>query len=542
VGTSAHVVSRPTHVLPGVLRVAAGDRARAASLLRAAVGCVTPAWGDDALASAVLVLVRGGLVVSASPLGPHDWRRHGIQASGAPGGPWRQRLRGASRGGDGFFSTYAVRPLSRRLTALGLAWGWRPNPVTIVSVLLGLGAAGLVATGWRWAWAVAAVVLLLALVVDCVDGEIARFTRSFSPLGAFLDAVGDRVKEYAVLGAVAAVAVREGQPGWPVAIAALGVVTLRHLEDYAYEHRLSFSRRSVADVLSVEVERDLGPEGARVTLPEPAGRRDRAVFWLKKVIHMPIAERYLLISLTLLLGRPMVVLWALTVAVSAAVLWTQGGRSAKALLRRDRTWAAVPGSPVAGPVDVQLDLGFLARAVGRLGRGPFAVGAVGALVLLVAVPWALWQHDKAVALAGAAVAVVLVGLGWQPPVHSPLGWQGPAALWVAEVLVVGIAVHHTVDVRSAAGFSFLAVVAYHRYDVIYRQRDTGQPPARWLVDAGLGTEGRMLVVLVVVLTAQAALVPVLWAGAVLLAALYVGESVVGWRSWISVRRGQVAPS
>lgn len=542
VGTPAHVVTRPTHVLPGVLRVDAGDRAQAANLLRAASASVTPAWGDDALAAAVLVLVRGGLVVGASPLGPHDWRRDGIQAVGAPGGPWRQRLRGASRGDDGFFSTYAVRPLSRRLTALGLARGWRPNPVTIVSVLLGLGAAALVATGWRWAWAVAAVVLLLALVVDCVDGEIARFTRSFSPLGAFLDAVGDRVKEYAVVAAVAAVAVRQGQPGWPVAIAALAVVTLRHLEDSAYAHRLSFSLRSQADVLPVEVERDLGPTGARVTLPEPAGRRARAVFWLKKVIHMPIAERYLLISLTLLLGRPMLVLWTLTVAVAAAVAWTQGGRSAKALLRRDRSWAEVPASPVAGPLDVQLDLGPLARAMGRLGRGPFPVGALGAVILVVAVPWTQWQRENAVALAVAVTAVVLIGLGWQPPLHSPLGWQGPAALWVAEVLVVGIAVHHTVDVRSAAGFCFLAVVAYHRYDVIYRERDTGQPPAGWVLVAGLGGDGRILVVLLVALVAQQAVVPVLWCGTVLLGALYVGESVVGWRSWISAGRGQVALS
>jgi hypothetical protein len=247
VGTPGHVVSDPTHVLPGILRIAAGDREHAAGLLRQAATAATPAWGDDALAVAVLVLVRGGVAVQASALGPFSWRRGRTTATGSAGDAWRQRLRGASRGGDGFFSTYAVRPLSRRLTAVGLAHDWSPNVVTVVSLGFGLLAAVLVATGWWWAWAVAAIVLLLALVVDCVDGELARFTRRFSPLGAFLDAVGDRVKEYAVLAAVAAVAVREGAPGWPVAIAAMAAVTVRHLEDYAYEYRLGPSRRSTPD-------------------------------------------------------------------------------------------------------------------------------------------------------------------------------------------------------------------------------------------------------------------------------------------------------
>jgi hypothetical protein len=51
---------------------------------------------------ALLVLVRGGIRVGAAPLGPFAFRRGRDEAVGAPGSAWQQRLRGASRGGDGY--------------------------------------------------------------------------------------------------------------------------------------------------------------------------------------------------------------------------------------------------------------------------------------------------------------------------------------------------------------------------------------------------------------------------------------------------------
>ena len=539
VGTAGHAVSAPTHALLGALRVAPEDRLQAARLWREAAAVATDAWGQDAVALAVLALVRGGLRVGAVPLGPFRWSHGAAGGRGAAGDPWRQRLRGASRGGDGFFSTYAVRPVSRRITAIGLRRDWRPNAVTVASLAMGVLAAILVATGFWWAWVLAAVLLLLALAVDCVDGEIARFTRRFSPLGAFLDAVGDRVKEYAVLAAVAAVAVREGEPGWPVAIAAMAAVTVRHLENDTYEHRISFSRASTPDLLPVDAPRDLGPEGARTVLAPPPSRRQVVVFWTKKVIHLPIAERYLLISLTLLTRQPMLVLWVLLVATVIAVAWTQGGRVALVIIGRDPSWAAVPRGNGPGHVDEQLDLGPLARAASAMGRGSFLTGLAGALLLLAGPSAALWLDRPGLALAAAVVASLVVGAGWRPPLHHPLDWQAPAALWAAEALTVGLLVHHTIEAMSAAGFAYLCAVAYHRYDVLYRQRDTGAAPPRWLSVAGLGVDGRLVVLLAVAALAPGALVPVLWVAAVALGLLYLGESAVGWRTWIAA---QTSPS
>ena len=64
-------------------------------------------------------------------------------------------------------------------------------------MVVGLAAAALFAVGEPVALVAGALLLQLSLVLDCVDGDVARYTRRFSPLGAWLDASTDRLKEFA---------------------------------------------------------------------------------------------------------------------------------------------------------------------------------------------------------------------------------------------------------------------------------------------------------------------------------------------------------
>jgi hypothetical protein len=258
------------------------------------------------------------------------------------------------------------------------------------------------------------------------------------------------------------------------------------------------------------------------------------VHWLKKVVHMPIAERYLLISLGLLTFRPRLVLWLIVVTVAVALMWTQGGRTARVLLRRDPSWAAQRRPHRWGHLDDQLDLGPVGSAVGRfagrLTTAPVLVGLAGAGLLALAA-WPLAAGWTTWALAAAILGTVLAGAGLAAPLHHPLAWQAPALLWAAEAVVVAAAVHHAGGAGGPAAFAFLAAVAYHRYDTVYRLRDLGAPPARWLSALGLGSEGRVLVVVVVAVVAPDALAPVLWSAAAVLALAYLAESARGWTAW-----------
>ncbi|WP_137122188.1 DUF5941 domain-containing protein [Segeticoccus rhizosphaerae] len=530
-GTDVHEVTGPDHALTGLVRIDAQDRERAAELWQSAGGRVDPGEARDTFALAVLALVRGGLRLRNRELGPFTWRRAGAFAQGHPGSAWEQRLRGASRGGDGYLSTRAIRPMSRRVTRFGLGRGWTPNLVSVASLTIGLLAAGLVTTDNRWLWIVAAVLLQVALVVDCVDGEIARFTRRFSAFGAWLDGVGDRVKEYAMFAALAFVAVRHGAPGWVVAGAAMILVTFRHLEDYAYVDRLRPLRASRPDVIPLTQERDGGSEGATTAFASAPTRRDATVHAVKKVIHFPIAERYLLISLGLLTFRPLVVLWAVIAAMAIALVWTQGGRTVKAVWGRDGiTDDLLPGTGRWSDLDHQMDLGPLARVVGRISSMPVVGGLAAAAALYVAVIVAATQHQVLIALVVGIPVMVVLGAAARPPVSDPLGWQLPSVLWLAEALVVGsVTVAVVPEGARGAAYLWLAVVAYHRYDVVYRLRETGEGGAGWVALATLGVDGRVVGLLLVAFLAPELLSLVLWIGAAVLAVVYAVDSVLGWR-------------
>ena len=96
-----------------------------------------------------------------------------------------------------------------------------------------LAAAGF-ATGERPGMVAGAVLLYFAFVLDCVDGQLARYTRQFSKLGAWLDSIFDRTKEYVVFAGLAIGASRTGDPVWLLAGAALTMQTARHAVDFSY--------------------------------------------------------------------------------------------------------------------------------------------------------------------------------------------------------------------------------------------------------------------------------------------------------------------
>lgn len=178
------------------------------------------------------------------------------------------RLRTAARGDDGFFSTFVLRKVSRTFTNALVETRIKPNTVTGISILVGLLAAYLASTGEYFT---SGVVFLFSLVLDCVDGEIARYKSQFSALGAWLDALADRVKEFAYIGALA-YSTNETRTWW-LAIALVVLQTVRHLSDYNF----------------VKLQK-LFEDNTNVS------SRSGFSYWVKKVINLPIGERWLLLS------------------------------------------------------------------------------------------------------------------------------------------------------------------------------------------------------------------------------------------------------
>ncbi len=302
---------------------------------------------DDPLPLVVVGLVRCDVPVTPIPLRELYWGRP--RAAGAAGAAVedlqridedRVRLDAAVKDVDGFFTTFFVSPYSRYIARWAAGRGLTPNQVTVASMGLGVLAAAAFAVGSRSSLVAGAVLLQLAFVADCVDGQLARYTRTFSEFGAWLDSVLDRGKEYVVyaglaIGATAAPAVdgRAGTGIWFMATAALTLQTFRHYADFSHgaqrrmtrpppvvRYRLDAAGESpvetpAADAVAGEPARSprTGARRAAISALVLFGRRPW-VTWAKRIIVLPIGERFALISVT-------AALWDARVTFAALLGW-----------------------------------------------------------------------------------------------------------------------------------------------------------------------------------------------------------------------------
>ncbi|WP_345396474.1 CDP-alcohol phosphatidyltransferase family protein [Nonomuraea salmonea] len=142
------------------------------------------------------------------------------------------RLDTSVKADDGFFATFFVSTWTRHLIKPAVRLKLTPNTVTGISAGLAVLAAVWFSGGTRGALVLGAALLYLSFALDCLDGQLARYTRGFSPLGAWADGMSDRFKEYAVYVGLAA---GSADPGiWYLAVAAMVLQVVRHGIDATY--------------------------------------------------------------------------------------------------------------------------------------------------------------------------------------------------------------------------------------------------------------------------------------------------------------------
>ncbi|WP_271216937.1 CDP-alcohol phosphatidyltransferase family protein [Streptosporangium carneum] len=297
-GTAFHDVAEPNGTFRGAFQVGADDLLTLAATAEtladlAEVGRFGPADGAETGELLLAGLLRSGVTVRAVRLGRLRCDRVTIQAEADEAvsrlgevDESRARLDAVVKTDDGFFATYFVSSWSKHVVRLAAMLGLTPNAVTGISVGLAVLAAVWFSDGTRSAQVAGAVLLYLSFVLDCVDGQLARYTRAFSPLGAWLDATFDRVKEYVVyvglaFGYAAGLDDSGGGPDgiWALAVAAMILQMLRHMIDFSYAGARADTERArrarAGDVGSPAALDDMaaGPSPRRRAVP--TGRRGR---------------------------------------------------------------------------------------------------------------------------------------------------------------------------------------------------------------------------------------------------------------------------
>ncbi|MFF5175975.1 DUF5941 domain-containing protein [Micromonospora sp. NPDC000089] len=402
----------------------------------------------------------------------------------------RASLRLAVKERDDFFTTFFVSTWSPYLVKLAARVRLGPTAVTWLSVLLAAAAAVLFGAGGRLALVTGAVLLYLGFVLDCVDGQLARYTRHFSAWGGWLDTMADRLKEYLVYAGLGYGATAAGfRHGWALAIAAMTLQTVRHMTDtwYGVLHDEAARRPRPAATVGGGIGDRLNAASTRVQADTGS-----VSYWLKRTVVFPIGERWALIAVTAALFGPLVSLLAVLTWGTLAFGYTGALRTLRA------RWMRVP---VLDTVDATLhrdDGPAAARlpAVRRPGPLPSAVlGALGPAALLVA---EAVRVDRPWPWVPVALLVLLVGgLGAGAPHDGPLDWLVPAALRAGEYLFA-IAVGVAGGAPAWLIFGYVLVLTLHHYDLTARleKRQAAPPLHGWT----LGWEGRSVLLALAAIT------------------------------------------
>ena len=345
---------------------------------------------QDVVALLLVGLVRRGVHMGNSFVRGFFWARPLSRAAIAEAAAEiqdhdeeRVRLKSAVKGADGFFTTFFVSTWSRYLARWAGRRGFTPNQVTVLALCVGIAAAAAFATGERAGYIVGAALVYLSFVLDCVDGQLARYTRRYSKFGAYLDSVFDRSKEYVAYAGLAIGA--SSSEVWILAGAMLTLQTLRHSFDFSYgatdrqaiaetpqppvaqapDDALGRGRMKARNTLepklvgledraataaelreAAEDESDEGPAAAAA--PRSLPRRilaswrvlDRipGLIWIKKMAAFPIGERFAVICVTAALFTPRTTFIVLLAWGGFALLYTSTGRTLRTLAR----WRSLP--------------------------------------------------------------------------------------------------------------------------------------------------------------------------------------------------------
>lgn len=177
--------------------------------------------------------------------------------------PRLQNLWATKNKNDEWWSSFVTSPLAIAANYLVVDWKWlTPNRLTALSFIVACGAVALIVLGGRVEFCIAAVLIHVSHVLDCMDGQMARYRRVTSRSGSLLDKVTDQIQVVIWFGAIGYAANQQTGDVLPVYLAFAGVAfySLRGYVKYVtiYTKVIAdpdYLRRSLAEVAEIENRR-----------------------------------------------------------------------------------------------------------------------------------------------------------------------------------------------------------------------------------------------------------------------------------------------
>ena len=125
---------------------------------------------------------------------------------------------------DEWWSSFVTSPLAIIINYFVVDYKWiTPNLVTLFSFLIAIIATGLIVVGGSTNFIIAAGLIHFSHVLDCMDGQIARYRGMSSLSGSYFDKLTDQIQVIIWFGAIGYAAYLQTQDVLPVFLAFVGV-------------------------------------------------------------------------------------------------------------------------------------------------------------------------------------------------------------------------------------------------------------------------------------------------------------------------------
>ena len=116
----------------------------------------------------------------------------------------RQKLKSAIKKKDGWWASIFSGPVANIFLALICDIKWiTPNIVTTSSLFLCIITAFFISRGIQPFLIIGAVLVQFVFILDCLDGQLARYREQSSNFGAWYDRITDRIKDFLIYFSIA---------------------------------------------------------------------------------------------------------------------------------------------------------------------------------------------------------------------------------------------------------------------------------------------------------------------------------------------------
>ena len=235
---------------------------------------------------------------------------------------------------DEWWSSFVTSPLAIAANYMVVDIKWlTPNLITLFSFLVAFVSVLFILGGGTVNFVIAAILIQLSHVLDCMDGQMARYRRTPSPSGGYYDKLTDQIQVLIWFGAAGYAAYVQSQDVLSVFLAFIGIAfyTLRGYSKYVGIYSQMSADR---DYLEKIVKKDRDRE-----VPEVAGLRFGLVpnlRWLiaeqPKVLLFNEGVLIFMLSLALVLDSLTPMLWIFAVSQICFGLgtgWRRGSQVAR---------------------------------------------------------------------------------------------------------------------------------------------------------------------------------------------------------------------